>query len=337
LQVVAHVARAGSYLATVTVATRAPASNVVHLVINKVELTAATTPTMPRATVSAQVAVPAHQLTIRASASQRATLSVSWRRLGSTGKPPGSTGVAVTQAPTAPAPTPSGAPAGPWHAIFDDEFNGDALDGSHWTSGWYASPLSGPIDPSDEQECYARSHIVEGSGELDLNLTASPARCPSGNGPLAEPFTSAMVTTTNKFSFTYGFVEARVWLPGSPAVTDWPAVWAVGQNVPWPQGGEIDLVEGLRGSPCWHFHEPLGAPGGCPAGAFTAGWHTFAADWEPGSVTWYYDGTDVGTVTSGVTATPMFLLMNLAVDQTFGGAIQAPATLRIDYMRVWQH
>lgn len=343
LRVVAYIRRAGEYLVTATVDTHVAAPNVVHLTLNGVPVASSTTSGMPRVTTTARVVVPGHSLTIRASALHQATLTMSWRRLSSTSvamdQPQGSTGATTVQDPSgqAAAQGPSGSPAGPWHPIFDDEFNRDSLNPAYWTSGWYATPVSGPINLSDELECYARSHVVEAGGELDLNLTATPQTCPSGEGPLNEPFTSGMVTTTNKFSFTYGFIEARVWLPGTTAITDWPAVWAVGQTVPWPEGGEIDIVEGLDGIPCWHFHDPSGGPGGCPAGAFAAGWHTFGADWEPGTVTWYYDGTDVGTVTSGVTGTPMFLLMNLAVDQTYGGPIQAPATMRIDYVRVWQH
>ena len=97
----------------------------------------------------------------------------------------------------------------------------------------------------------------------------------------------------------------------------------------------IDIAEGLSGLICWHFHYANGAPGGCQSG-LAGGWHTFGVDWEPGSITWYYDGTPVGTVTSGVTGSPMYLIADLALDDTYGGPIAAPATLRIDYIRVWQ-
>jgi beta-glucanase (GH16 family) len=63
-------------------------------------------------------------------------------------------------------------------------------------------------------------------------------------------------------------------------------------------------------------------------------------DWEPGSVNWYYDGNLAGTVTSAqadITGEPMYLIANLALDNSLGGPISAPASLRIDYIRVWQH
>jgi beta-glucanase (GH16 family) len=185
-------------------------------------------------------------------------------------------------------------------------------------------------------ECYQPSQVAEAGGELDLNLIAQAQNnCPlEGGGSVNEPYTSGMIQSQGKFSFTYGYFETRVWLPGAASGVDWPGVWAVGAN--WPTGGELDLVEGLQGQACWHFHDPSGGPGGC-AGVYSGGWHTFGADWESGSVTWYYDGKAVGSVTQGITNSPMFLLATMALDNTYGGPIQAPATLRIDYIRVWQH
>ena len=60
-------------------------------------------------------------------------------------------------------------------------------------------------------------------------------------------------------------------------------------------------------------------------------------DWEPGSITWYDDGGYVGTATTNVTGAPMYLIADLALDNQWGGPVSAPASMRIDYIRVWQH
>jgi beta-glucanase (GH16 family) len=73
------------------------------------------------------------------------------------------------------------------------------------------------------------------------------------------------------------------------------------------------------------------------SGTFTGGWHTFAADWEPGSITFYYDGVLIGNETSGITAAPMYLVLNLSVSSGLGSSIVVPATMKVDYVRVWQH
>ncbi len=260
---------------------------------------------------------------------------------GSTGisGPTGQTGATGGSGSTGATGASSGPPGAPssWHLGFDDEFNQSSLNTSYWSTGWYGSGLTGPIDTSDELVCYDPTHVLLGGGELNLNLTATPESCQSGSGMLNEPYASGMVTTNGKYTFTYGYIEARVWLPGNGPITNWPAIWAVESGGTWPANGELDVLEGLGGKACYHFHNSSGGPGGCSQATFTGGWHTFAADWEPGSVTWYYDGVQVGQLTNGVTSWPMYLLLDLSTDHTYGGAIQAPATMRVDYLKVWQH
>ena len=125
-----------------------------------------------------------------------------------------------------------------------------------------------------------------------------------------------------------------MWLPpGSGMPVHWPAFWAVGTGR-WPTTGEIDVMEVVHGRLCWHFHYPGGDPGGCPTIPTPAGWHTFGADWEPGSITYYYDHAVVGRVTRGVTRSPMFLVANLGIRRGDG---PRGARTALDYVRVWQH
>jgi beta-glucanase (GH16 family) len=112
-------------------------------------------------------------------------------------------------------------------------------------------------------------------------------------------------------------------------------VWADGQS-PWPTNGEDDVLEGLGGEACFHFHSPSGGPGSCVAGNLS-GWHTFASDWQPGSVTYYYDGAQVGRITTGITSSPMYLILSNTVSSAMGGPTVAPSDMQVDYVRVWQH
>ena len=218
---------------------------------------------------------------------------------------------------------------GPWNLVFDSEFNGSSLDTSQWSTGWFGSGITPPVN-SYEQECYDPAQVSVANGELDLTAIAEAETC----GGETRPYASGMVTTNGTFSFTYGYMEARVWLSGSGSIADWPAFWADGQV--WPTDGEIDVLEGLRGKACAHFHNPAGGPGTCASGTFTGGWHTFAADWEPGSLTFYYDGTEIWQDTTGITSAPMYLILNLALDSSMTPDV-APATMRVDYVKVWQH
>jgi beta-glucanase (GH16 family) len=230
---------------------------------------------------------------------------------------------------------PAGVP-GDWALKFDSEFTGTSLNTTQWSTGWYGSGITPPAN-SQEDDCYDPAQVSEGGGALSLSLIQQSENCGG-----QENYAGGLVSTMGNFSFAYGFIEARVWLPGVPGspgdVANWPGVWADGQN--WPQDGEIDIAEGISGQVCAHFHdaadtEGIGAGGGsgCPGGTYAGGWHTFAADWEPGSITYYYDGADIGSVTSGVTSAPMFLVL----DNAAGGEISTPATMKVAYVRVWQH
>jgi beta-glucanase (GH16 family) len=170
---------------------------------------------------------------------------------------------------------------------------------------------------------------------VHLNVTATPSTCDG----VKKPYTSALLTTnpydgrtSGGFQYTYGALEARVYLPASGKhIADWPAVWTDGQT--WPQDGEDDIMEGLSGEACFHFHSPLGGPGACVAGNYS-GWHTFASDWEPGSVTYYYDGVKVGQITTGITSSPMYIILGIGID---GPNPVVPTDMQIAYVRVWQH
>jgi hypothetical protein len=293
-------------------------------------------------------------LTVRASGTRtRPQMTIKLAKLNtapaasSHGSTAGSSGSSSSAGSSGPV-LPTGVP-GSWHLIFDDEFNGTSLNTADWSTGWFGSGITAGIGGASEPECYDPSHVVEGNGELDLNFTQESETCDGGS----HPYTTGMLTTNGKFSFTYGYVEFRAWLPAnsSGGVANWPDLWTAGQD--WPTDGEIDVAEGLYGSLCAHYHGPtdngegIGAGGitGCPPGTFTGGWHTFAADWEPGIVTWYYDGQDIGCLeTSGsacgatnstIAGAPMYLLMSYGSSNAY--TITAPATARIDYVRVWQH
>ena len=227
-------------------------------------------------------------------------------------------------------PQPAGNIPGSWNLVFDSEFTGSSLDTSQWSTGWFGSGITQGVN-SLEEECMDPSQVVVSGGSLNLTAISKSETC----GGVTQPFTSGMVTTDGKFSFTYGFMEAKIWLPGTSSISDWPAFWADGQS--WPTDGENDVVEGLAGLAQAHFHDSAGADGPLTGtGSFTGGWHTFAADWEPGSVTYYYDGIDIGKFTAGVTGAPMYLILDLA---TSGPASQVvtPATMKVAYVRVWQH
>jgi len=239
-------------------------------------------------------------------------------------------------APAAP-PVPNGIP-GAWTLQQADEFNAASLDSTKWQAGWFGAGVTSPAN-SGEQACYdSRNVSLPGDGALHLKVTGTPSTC----GGSIRPNTGALISSnpsdgraSGGYQYTYGALEARVYIPASgPSIANWPAVWTDGQS--WPTTGEDDVMEGLSGQACFHFHSSSGGPGACAAGSYT-GWHTFASDWEPGSVTYYYDGLQVGQITLGITAAPRYLILDNTVAAAIGGPTVLAADMQVDYVRVWQH
>jgi hypothetical protein len=225
---------------------------------------------------------------------------------------------------------------------FDDEFTQDtSLNRTWWTPGWFGTGTTGL-----NGTCLSSSNVQLGTGTPnfgpDLNLWMEPfaSRC-GGKG--RSKYTGALISSNPQdgvaghtgFQQTYGYFEADIYLPPAPGgtIANWPAWWMDGQS--WPQDGEIDVVEGLGGHACFHFHFSVnGAPGGC-VGSYS-GWHTFGVDWEPGSITWYYDGVQVGQVTSNVTSSPMYMILDDG-QGSYGGSTVLPVDMQVSYVRVWHH
>jgi hypothetical protein len=244
-------------------------------------------------------------------------------------------------------PMPVGVP-GTWALRLNEEFSSAGLNTGLWTPGWQHGGISGPMS----SQCLSSANVTQpGSGYLLLQLRKESNTCEStkveNTGGLIESNPSDGVSGHTGFSYLYGYVEWRAWLPGvepkglgcpkGGCLADWPAFWSLSST----NSNEIDTMEGLGGlgQACFHIHPPPGGegPGSCLSGSY-AGWHTYGAEWEPGIVKYFYDGAQVGEVGSGVlNGTPQYLIADIVPPGCCGGPLITPDELQIDYVRVWQH
>lgn len=232
------------------------------------------------------------------------------------------------QPPAVPGPT-GAVPAGLGLSLkFDEEFNSGSLDASKWSTGWFGTGTTAPVGGTNELAAYAPSQVAVAGRTLYLTAKAAATTV----GGHTYPWVSGLISTNGKYSFTHGYIEASLNLPANAAggIANFPAFWLDGQN--WPGDGEIDIVEGLGGVAAYHFHGPAGGPGASVSGKYT-GWHVYGAYWTPGRVEYFYDGVSVGVINyTGTTETPMYIILNNAVDSNGGTA----AAMQVDYVRVWQ-
>lgn len=227
-------------------------------------------------------------------------------------------------------PQPIGIP-GKWHLLLNSEFDSSELP-APWHAGWFGSGTTRAVNGL-EDDCYSPGNVTfPGDNTMHLNVTLQPSTC----GGVSRPYTGALVSTNPSdgrgpgFQYTYGVLQARVYLPADGTkLADWPAVWAAGQ--PGRTYGEDDVIEGLLGEACWHFHRFIGESGACDK-SITPGWHTVASYWRKGAITFYYDGKKVGEIAHGITSRPMYVLLA----NTELGHMALPRSMRVQYVRVWQ-
>jgi beta-glucanase (GH16 family) len=245
-----------------------------------------------------------------------------------------------------------------WQLVWSDEFNGangSSPDPSNWTfdlggSGW----------GNEELESYtnrtANTHIQDGN----LAITAVQETYTGLDG-ITRPYTSARLKTQGLFSQAYGKFEARIKIPYGQGM--WPAFWMLGSDfgqVPWPNSGEIDIMENIGKEPST-IHGTVHGPGYSDdagiAGEFTLpgaarfsdDFHIFAVEWEPAQIRFYVDGTLYKTVstsdlpagTQWVFNHPFFIILNVAVGGSWPGnpdpTTVFPQTMLVDYVRVYKN
>ncbi len=233
--------------------------------------------------------------------------------------------------------------------MFDDEFDGSALDSALWSTCYpWAKPSAGCTNnPSLELEWYEAQNVTVSGG--NALLTARKR-----DGTHALPFASGMISTGGTpatpatFSFEYGYAEARVRLPRGTGM--WPAFWLVPSNRTWPP--EIDIMEWQGIDPqtdvvTIHWgaaKDPQQNGSNVRTGVdLWRQFHTYAIDWEPSKVVWYFDGKAVKTFTDAaeIPHQPMYVILNLAIGGWVKGQLHPsparfPATMAIDYVRVWK-
>lgn len=226
---------------------------------------------------------------------------------------------------------------GLWNMAFEDNFDGAVVDLAKWRPNWLAGSDTAITPPINNLElaCYNPANASVSGGLLKLNITTNTnPLCTTKSGAMAA-YASGMVQSNSHFNTTYGYFEAKMWVPaGVDHNSVWPAFWTDGQS--WPTDGEIDIIEayGTDASSSYHYHYSGGDPGGnSTVAGSTTGWHIYAANWEPGKVTWYYDGVQVWQYTTGIISSPHYIIVNLGV---IGNQLNMPSEMLVDYVWVWK-
>lgn len=271
-----------------------------------------------------------------------------------------------------PAPTEKNGKRLVWH----DEFNGKGIpDTTQWRfetgfmrnheDQWY----------NGHKNCY-----MNGEGALVIEArreTVSNPRHDPNSNHWAEQRSKAQYTSASmqsRFTYRYGHVEVRARL--ATAAGAWPAIWQVGTEWGWPEGGEIDIMEyyparspqgeatpSVLANWCWGGQERYKATWNSkaiPLSHFTRHdpqwaekYHVWTLDWTTDSLCIRLDNEilNVGSLEqtvnprdgrnpfSGEDAPKNLLWLNLALGGDNGGPIDDnafPMRYYVDYVRIYQ-
>lgn len=260
-----------------------------------------------------------------------------------------------------------------WTLVWGDEFEGTELDLSKWDyqlgvqDDYYGT--KGPWAwGNNEQQYYTKEAATVSEGILRI-------RAIKESMPEGRKYSSARLVTRDKYSFTYGYTEARMQTPAINGM--WPAFWALPQPIDhsstqnkyggWPYSGEIDIME-AKGreknvvGTTLHF----GGSAGSWQSTYrwhsttlettTEEWHTYGLEWQEDYIAWYIDREEVFRLNqadwwtgaaskeeapSAPFDVPFYLLLDLAVGGDYDGGAEPPqnfvsADMCVDYVRVYQ-
>jgi len=231
--------------------------------------------------------------------------------------------------------------------VFSEDFNGKTLNGAAWHTCFWWSSTTCSITSNAELELYRKSNTKVRNGNLEL--IARKARAALGWDGRRYKYTSGMVMTGGRkgvkpvgFARTFGYFEARMKIPTGRGL--WPAFWLLPTT--YQSRPEVDIMEVLGNRPdIAHFNVhtgPFNVGTQWASGQdLSAGWHTFALDWQANQLTWLVDGAVRFQTTDPalIPQQPEYLLLNLAVGGNWPGAPDAatrfPAKLLVDWVHVW--
>ena len=163
----------------------------------------------------------------------------------------------------------------------------------------------------------------------------------------------------SKKSWTYGYMEAAIWLPKGKGT--WPAFWMMPDDFSreWPGCGEIDIMEEVgyhanytsSSIHCKKYYHAIGTQKTheqYTAGAEN-GYHVYALEWTPDALIFYVDGKKHFTYNNDKAGDDdtwpfnkdFYLILNLAWGGDWGGSQGVdenalPCTMKVDYVRVFK-
>ena len=274
----------------------------------------------------------------------------------------------LVQAAAAPEPVPEPVPepnddCGPrvqkadgsyWSCTLADDFTGSELNRSVWMPQTIFRSGS-----ASTWACYLDDPSVISVHDDALHLTVrklpEPQPC-AGQKNAPTPYVSGMVSTYRLFSQQYGRFEARIKNTATTAPGLQESFWLWPDDryntALWPAAGEIDIAETYSQYPdlAVPFLHYTAIDNGGPVPGLNTAWdcvahrgdyNTYTLEWTETRLEIKVNGTTclVNTSSDPAFEKPYIVALTQLLGagaNAYGGQAPMPATMTIDYVRVWQ-
>ncbi len=245
-------------------------------------------------------------------------------------------------------------PGASWNLVWADEFKGTSIDEAYWR---FQVVKAGRFN--QEWQRYTASGE---NAYIENDCLVIRANHESDNHGL-DQYTSARLHTVPERAWKYGKIAARIQLPYGQGI--WPAFWMLGANInenggdtPWPQSGEIDILE-LYGTKSdsvveanIHYAGKTGSHASMGSvqfkldeGKFADAFHVFELEWDSNRLQWSVDGkpyasTSIASEEFSEFHKKFFILLNIAVGGKAAGrpddTTVFPQFMYVDWVRIYQ-
>ena len=255
--------------------------------------------------------------------------------------------------------------------VWQDEFDGDALDRTKWGCEWWVTERKGGYWHEDM--------VSVEDGDLVIRAEYKDTALPFKYGEYADwmdeykpGYYTGMITTRDKYEQRYGYYEVRCILPAGTGL--WSSFWMMNEGVYnidgfGDDGTEVDVYESMYYKDHWRgldaviggtHYDGYGADSkGDSTGKYFVRndpykeYNTYGLEWNEDEDIFYINGVETGrTSKGGVSDNPQYLLLSVEIaghdgiadaDRHGTGKITHtpkqnwPVEYRVDYVRCYQY
>ncbi len=234
-----------------------------------------------------------------------------------------------------------------YELVFADDFRADRIDPIKWNTALDWGPdlvllnqLQYYVDVQNKPDFGHDPFTLTGE---ELIITASETPDALRADANEQAWLSGVLTTAEKFEFSYGYVEARIDLPSARGA--WPSFWMLSSQFIGLKP-EVYIMEQDGAYPNsvffnYNYLDELGTRRELVSEGIADGFHQYGVAWSPDELVFYVDRVPrYRIVGDAVASQEMYLILSLAMGGVWPGAPDGTSgsqvSMVVDYVRAFQ-